>query len=185
LITTTTTFPECEFSAKALKDCQDSLSFVDLSKEGAQDSRTTWKDEADRLACLLKREKNSTKSYKEKWEEMSKLYTECFSGYQKANDSLDFSVLLANDISGQLRLVNKSFFECKNLSLIVETALDSCRNDSAKDAVIVSDQQSNITKCGRRLSRCRKLLQQSESAHNKTKQDLTGIAPLCPFCPFI
>jgi len=163
-----------------LKACQDSLSFVDLTKDGAQGSRVTWQAEAERLDLLVRQEKNSTQSYKAKWETMSGLYAECFDGYKSANDSLDFSVKLVNEHSGIASSLNETLLDCQNHSSFIGVELAKCRNDSIKDSLIRNRQASDLTSIGKLLHQCKASLEQSGVALGSTERRLTGI-PILPY----
>ena len=153
--TVTTPCPHCECTHSDLKACQDSLSFIDLTKEGAQGSRTSWKEEVERLNPLLDRERNTTKTYKEKWSEMSTLYATCINGYSEANNSIEFSLNLVNEFSGKLNNCNESLIVELNNTVRLEKDLLVCVNSTVSLLDELEDRRSNLTVLDRKLFSCR------------------------------
>jgi hypothetical protein len=164
----------CDCQPEELKACQDSLTFVQLSKDGAQSTRVSWREEAERLGRLYEREQNTSASYRQKWESVLKLYQECQIGYLAANDSLDFSVNLVNEHSKIASDLNDTLLECKNQTVLVEVQLDKCRNGSAEDALTKGYQASNLTAVRKRLHQCKTTLEKTESSLNSNEQRLAG-----------
>ena len=158
--TTTTSTPcqKCECTKDDLQKCRNSLSFVDLSKGGAQTSRVTWKEEAERLAQKIKREENSTASYKEKWEEVLELFKECQIGYTRANGTIDFSVRLVNEHSGRADSCERTLQDVKNTTATLSDSLSECQNRSTELTGSLEVQTTNFTTYGRFLRDCRRNL---------------------------
>ena len=128
----TTTCPPCICSNKALKECEESRSFTTLSKDGAQGSRTTWEEEAGRLTKVLDQEKNSTKTYQEKYDEVKKVLVECEAGYGRANDSLEFALKLVNDHSGRANLCEETAKGFQNLTRDLSLENEICSNETTR-----------------------------------------------------
>ena len=147
---------------------------MDLSKGGAQNSRVTWQDEAERLARQVKREKNSTASYKEKWEEVLKLYQECQMGYARANDSVDFSMRLANEHSGRANNCEITLKEFQNASITLTADLVECKNKTLEVSSSLETQTTNFTSYGRFLRDCRRSLKSANEKKVNASLETSG-----------
>ena len=174
--TTTTSTPcqRCDCSKKELQDCRDSLSFVDLSKGGAQNSRTTWREEAERLAKVVTREKNSTASYKLKWEEVLKLFQESQTGYSKANDTIEFTVKLVNEHSGRANSCEATLTKFQNTTNFLSIDLQECKNKTVQLTSSMETQTTNFTTYGRFLRVCRRSLKESNTRANDSLKEISG-----------
>ena len=174
-VTTTATCPNCECSKQELDKCLDSLTFIDLSKGGAQQSRTSWKDESGRLSRLLEREANTSSSYKTKWEEVLKVLQTCQTGYHDANSSLTFAINLVNEHSGRVNACESALAESINRTAVATVDLDKCLNSTSLLVIDHESQISNLTgSFERKLRGCRRLLRNAENQTSEFRQDLTG-----------
>ena len=167
----TTDFDKCTAS---LGSCEDSLTFERTAKEGAQKTANEYKDEVSDLTREVNLVTTDRGWYKNKTSELTASLNECNYGYGLANDSVDFSVKLANELSGKLDFCyqefNKSSLSIKNIQARLNKSID----DNSVLKKVQSSLQSDLRELRASLKNCSTFGDHCWNKVSRLGEDLDG-----------